>query len=269
MRVSVCFAALAFAVFLAGPAFAAETVHIGLVGDSIFEASYLPEANRPHTVLTAKLKETYPKQTVEVHNAAKGGATIPKYTAKEGAYDTRLKAKVPELDVCFIEFGVNDEDVSTPDEFSKNLASLCDRILTDYPGVKLVLCTSVKTKDRDWWKEQGADAEEPISKKHFSKIRQLAKDRGYPLVDMYAGMVDAAKKGDIDLQIRSQALSQKYYNKPILDNSKDEERKADGTKWFKDVHLNAHGVDLMAAWMTSALKSAYAEALPNDGKPGK
>jgi hypothetical protein len=52
-----------------------------------------------------------------------------------------------------------------------------DRVLSDYPGAKIVLCTWVSCKQRSWWKERGTNAEEPISLKHYAQTRTLDAER--------------------------------------------------------------------------------------------
>jgi lysophospholipase L1-like esterase len=244
---------------------AEETVHIAFIGDSIFEGNYVSAEQRFDQLALTRLKSAYPKQKIEVHNCGKGGATIPKYTAAGASYDKKVR-ELREIDLCFIEFGPNDEDVSTPEEFRRNLEGLCDRVLSDYPGAKIVLCTSVSCKQRSWWKERGTNAEEPISLKHYAQTRALAKDRNYPLVDIYKDMVEAFKKGDWDLRIRNQKLSQQYYKTLVTDDAKDAERKADGEAWFSDVHPNPRGMERIAAVIESTVKEAYPSALPNEGK---
>lgn len=247
------------------PCGAEDTVHLAFLGDSITDSTYLPAEQRLDQVMQKKLKELYPKQKLECHNVAKSGGTIPKCMAEGGVYDTKVKT-LHEIDVCLIQFGGNDEDICTPEEFKKNLEGLCDRVLADYPGVKIVLCTSTTNKSREWWEEHGMDAAEPINAKYYAKTRDLAKERGYPLLDIHAYMVEAFKKSDWDLRIRNQKLGLKNYNKVIVDASKDEERKADGKDWFNDEHLNPHGLDVISAGMVKALKTAYPDALPNEGK---
>ncbi|MCZ7645733.1 MAG: SGNH/GDSL hydrolase family protein [Planctomycetota bacterium] len=264
LLVPVLAALCAAAVF---PLRAEDTVHVALIGDSVFEETYLPAEARLDAVLLARLKEAYPNQNVAVHNVSKSGATIPKYTATGGAYETKLKGALKELDLCFVAFGINDEDRFTPEEFRKNLEGLCDRVLADYPGAKLVLCTSIACKSRAWWKEMGAEAEEPISKKHYAQTRELAKARGFPLTDLYAVTAALLKKDEWDLRIRNQKLSMQHYKQLILDGSKDAERQADGDAWFKDVHPNAACVEKLADAMRQTLKEAHAEALPNEGQP--
>lgn len=144
---------------------AEETVRIAFIGDSIFAGNYVSAEQRFDRMTLAKLKDAYPKQKIEVHNCGKGGATIPMCTATGASYDKKVR-ELREIDLCFIEFGRNDEDVSTPEEFRRNLEGLSDRVLSDYPGAKIVLCTSVNCKQRSWWKERGTNAEEPISLKH-------------------------------------------------------------------------------------------------------
>jgi lysophospholipase L1-like esterase len=242
-----------------------DTVHVVHFGDSVTETQYLPAEKKIESLLQALLRKAYGSEKVFCHNVSKGGSTVQSFMAASGKHAMYAEKCLPfikKIDLCFIMFGANDEDKFTPDEFKANLAGMCDSILKDYPGAKIVLCTSVATKDRDWWKNAGRDAEEPISRKHYAKTRELAREKNYPLVDFYARMVEEMNKGNWDLRIRNQVLARKHYGQLILDDSKDAERKADGTLWFKDDHPNARGVELIANLELETLRKAFPEKLP-------
>jgi len=246
------------------PAEEAEIVHVVHLGDSIMDAER--DGQRVDTLAQAALREFYDTDRIVCHNVSKGGSSIARFMREGSTYETRCLGEIDEVDFAVIQFGVNDEDAYGPEEFRKKLAAMCDRIERDYPGVRMVLCTSVKTKDRDWWAQMGEDAEEPISRKYYAQTRQLAAERGYVLVDIYQKMVDEMKAGNWDMFIRNQELSQKHYGRVITDDSRDAERVADGTKWFKDVHPNARGLKCIADLEVEMITRAYPDYLPKAGQ---
>lgn len=240
-------------------------IHIVHFGDSITAAKYVQPMQRLEAIMQKQLRAAYNNDKIFCHNVSKGGRWIAKFMRPGGWYETKCLPVHKRMDMCFIMFAVNDEDHRTPDQFKSDLIAMCDRVESDYPGVKIVLCTAVHVKDRDWWARMGADAEEPISKKYYSKTRQVAADRGYLLVDVYKRMVEQMHKGNWDMFIRNQKLSRKHYKKVIVDDSKDAQRAEDGTKWFKDVHSNVRGLELIADLEIEVLRAAYGEKLPSDG----
>ncbi len=239
-------------------------IHIVHFGDSITNAARGGETI--DTLTQAKLREVYGTENIFCHNVSQGGSTIAKLMRKGSTYDTKCAGVIAHADLAIIQFGINDEDAYGPAEFKARQAAMCDRIEADFPGVKIVLCTSMKVKTRDWWAAHGPDAEEPISENFYSQTRQLAKERGYVLVDVYQKLVDEMNAGNWDMYIRNQELSRKHYRKVIVDDSKDAERIEDGAQWFRDVHPNARGLMLIADLEVATLKAAYPNGLPHAGK---
>lgn len=247
----------------------AKDIHIVHFGDSITATSYLPREQSIPYKLETKLRKAYSNPRIFCYNVSKGGSTIKKFMAKGSTYEKKCLKRIKKMDLCFIQFGVNDESAYGPDEFKTRLADMCDRILKDYPGTEIVLCTSMRCKSPGWWKMMGKNAEEKISKNYYSKIREFAKKRGYLLVDIYERLVREMRKGKWDIHIRNQKLSKKYYKKVIVDNSKDTERKGDKDKWFKDGHPNPNGTEIIAELEVEVLKKAYPKKLFKRGKAKK
>ena len=237
-----------------------EMIHIVHFGDSITNA---PRNGQTIDTLTqAKLREIYGNENIVCHNVSRGGRTIKKLMSAGETYDTKCAGVIKHIDVALIQFGINDEDAYGAEEFKTRQAAMCDRIEKEYPGVTIVLCTSMKVKTRDWWAENGPDAEEPISKKFYSQTRALAAQRGYVLVDVYQKLVDEMNAGNWDMYIRNQKLSMQHYGKVITDDSKDADRLEDGAQWFRDVHPNIRGLTLIADLEVQVLKKTYPDGLP-------
>ncbi len=245
---------------------AAQEVHVAFLGDSSTETSYLAKKDHIDQLMAKSLNDHYKGQKIITHNVSRGGATVQRFMKKGGTYETRCQAKIKHIDICFIKFAGNDESFFTPAEFKSNLSNMCKRVQTDYPGVAIILSTGLGYKDANWWKMMGKDAEEPISKKYYSQIRALAKEQSFPLVEIYYPQMEERAKGNWDMTIRNQALAKKYYGKVITDSSKDEERKADGIKWFKDGHPSENGMKLFQRCMMKTLTTSYPKQLPRTDK---
>ena len=189
---------LAILMSLVCPAYAdIDPIHIVHFGDSITDAS-------PHIdgLMETELRAYYGTNQIFGHNCAKGGRDVSEFMATpNGWYATNCLPVYSQIDYCFIQFGINDEDAYGPDEFKMHLTNMCDTIESDYPGVKIILCTSVQVKSPSWWASQPPGAEEPISINYYSKTRELAAERGYPLVDIYQITVDEILAGRWDFRI--------------------------------------------------------------------
>ncbi len=241
-----------------------KMIHIVHFGDSVTNA---PRNGQTLDTLTqAKLREVYDTENIVCHNVSRGGRTIKKFMSEGETYDSKCAGVIEHIDLAMIQFGINDEDAYGPAEFKERQAAMCDRIEKEYPGVKIVLCTSMKVKTRDWWAEHGPEAEEPISENFYSQTRALAKERGYVLVDVYQKLVDEMNDGNWDMYIRNQELSREHYGKVIADDSKDAERVEDAAQWFRDVHPNARGLMLIADLEVATLAKAYPDGLPKAGE---
>ncbi len=90
--------------------------------------------------------------------------------------------------MAVIRYGGNDAGRAkrTPEEFSKDLEELIDRLTADYPGIRIVLGTGPVAFGDDYanTKQYG---------RHWQAIRDLAKKRSLPLADVYQSYVKAGK----------------------------------------------------------------------------
>jgi lysophospholipase L1-like esterase len=258
-------ATAALAISAAGSASAGEPVQVVFFGDSITDGNYLPEGQRIDVFAQPLLRKAYGSDEIVCRNISKGGSTVARLMSPGREYETRCLPNIRHIDVAVLQFGINDEDKFTPEEFGAELAKMCDRISADFPGCRFVLCTSAITKGRTWWQSQGPDAEEPISQRYYARTRTLAAERGYPLADLYQAMVASFRAGQWDMFIRNQKLSRQYYGQVIADPSKDAERAGDGMEWFNDVHPNACGLTLMAAEVAKVMHDAWPAGLPRAG----
>jgi hypothetical protein len=95
----------------------------------------------------------------------------------------------------------------------------------------------------------------------WAVVRQVAREREYPLVEVYERKRKETEAGNWDQRIRNQQLSKENFGRPILDGSKDEEMK-DVPGWFYDNHPNANGVKIIADEEFSTITGLWPERLP-------
>ncbi|MFB3891945.1 MAG: SGNH/GDSL hydrolase family protein [Phycisphaerae bacterium] len=154
-----------------------ETVILHL-GDSFSAGIYLPTEERLHTLLQDMLVKALPGRKVRQINLAADGEYIKELLAGN-RYRKVLAENYPRVDIAVIRHGANDSRFGTPEDFKKQLAALCDALVKDYPGVKIILSTGTYLKGN-----------EDVNKKQYGPYwqatRDLAKERSLPLVDVYA-----------------------------------------------------------------------------------
>jgi len=235
---------------VAGDAHKPSPVVVAHFGDSTCITTYLPREQRVDRLLNERLAKQYPGQEIVSHNLGANGDTIRRLL-DSGRYQAEVKGKIPRLDMVLIRYGHNDRKKSPPEEFKKHLVELCDRLLADYPGVKIVLETNTYLPKTD----------SSAFDRCWQAIRELAKERAYPLVDNYARRKAEADAGKWDQCIRNQKLSQEKFGKVIMDDSRDAEMK-DVPGWFSDAHPNPPAVAMMADEEFKVISGLWPTALP-------
>jgi hypothetical protein len=256
---------LALGIFLAAAAVSLrateatpDEVVVAHFGDSTCITSYLPEEQRIHALLNPRLAERYPKQRIVSRNVGLDGDWIRQFL-DQGRYQRDVAEKIPRIDVALIRYGQNDWKKYRPEvaPFKKDVQDLCDRLLADYPGIHLVLESNTyidPAHGGDGWMNG-----------HFGKIwgvaGEVARERGYPFVDIYARFQREIASGHWDLSLRNQSLSMERFKRVIMDDSHDAEMK-DAKNWFGDGHPNAAAVVMMADEEFSILTAAWPTELP-------
>lgn len=222
-----------------------EEMVIVHLGDSTCITSYLPKCQRVEAILNQRLSAFSEQQKIVNHNVAANGDYIRQFL-DSGRYQTAVKSKVPRIDIALIRYGHNDQKHYEPNEFKRHLEELCDRLEKDYPGVHIILETNT-------WVDPNHYNSNPQAAVRFNErmnmtwavVRQVASERGYPVVEIYERKKRETKAGNWDQRIRNQELSMEKFGKAIVDASKDEEMK-DVPSWFYDNHPNANGVAVIA-----------------------
>ncbi len=153
------------------------------LGDSITITSYLPFSQRVEARLASALADLAGGRPVRQINLGADGETVAELLG--GRYEHAVHAMYPRLDVAVIRYGANDHRSRDPQAFAAELATLCDRLTADYPGVRIVLGTGPWVHGADdinlrqygpWWQA----------------IRDLASSRGYALADIAPAIAAAA-----------------------------------------------------------------------------
>jgi len=230
-------------------------------GDSTCITSYLAKEQRVEAVLNARLSAFYETERIVSHNVAAGGDYIRQFL-DSGRYRKVVKDRIPHIDIALIRYGHNDQKHCEPVEFKRHLGEFCDLLATDYPGVQIVLETNTWVDP----KHHAADPETSVKLNEkmnavWDVVRQVAKERKYPLVEIYERKKKETKAGNWDQRIRHQQLSVEKFGRRILDGSKDDEMK-DVPGWFYDNHPNANGVRIIADEEFKVMAGFWPERLP-------
>ena len=247
---------------------AAVVVHFG---DSTAITDYLPIEQRVDVLLNARLAEHYAGQRVVSHNVAKSGDTIRDllgarrylggWITRPSRYRTDVLDRLDRIDVALVRYGQNDMKRMPPDAFRREVERLCDRLLHDYPGVHLVLETNTYMDPA----HGGHERDNVNNDVYWQVNRDVARDRGYPLVDNFARRKREVAAGNWDLYIRSRKLSQQGFKQLIVDGSKDAEM-AGVPGWYGNRHPNPNAVRVAADEEYRVLTATWPDRLPRGGR---
>lgn len=153
-----------------------ETIILHL-GDSLSAGVYLSTQERLQTQLQDMLVKALPGRKFRQINLAADGEHI-KDLLNSNRYRRAVRENYPRVDVAIIRYGANDSRFGTAEDFKKQMATLCDNLVKDYPKIKIVLSNGVYVKGNDDVNKQYAA--------FWQAPRDLAKERSLPLVDVYA-----------------------------------------------------------------------------------
>jgi hypothetical protein len=230
-------------------------------GDSTCITSYLPSEQRVETVLKDRLSTFYKHQKIVSHNVAAGGDYIRQFL-DSGRYEKVTKDRIPHIDIALIRYGHNDQKHCEPVEFKRHLEEFCDLLAKDYVGLQIILETNT-------WVDPQHHAVDPETSVKLNErmnsvwavVRKVARERKYPLVEVYERKKKETEAGNWDQRIRNQQLSMEKFGRPILDGSKDDEMK-DVPGWFYDNHPNTSGVKIISDEEFKTITGLWPERLP-------
>jgi lysophospholipase L1-like esterase len=231
-------------------------------GDSTCITGYLPNDQRVEAVLNHRLSDFCKHQKIVGYNVAAGGDYIRRFL-DNGRYEKVVKDKIPQIDIALIRYGHNDQKHCEPIEFRRHLEEFCDLLRKDYPGIHIILETNT-------WVDPEHHGEDPKATVQFNErmnsvwavVRQVAKERKYPLVEIYERKKKETEVGNWDQRIRNQQLSGETFATRILDGSRDEEMK-NVPGWFVDNHPNANGVNIIADEEFKTITRLWPKGLPS------
>ncbi|MBA2480717.1 MAG: SGNH/GDSL hydrolase family protein [Planctomycetes bacterium] len=147
------------------------------LGDSITITSYLPFSQRIDALLADQFMQKVPDRIVHHINLAADGEWVADLLDSK-RYEKVVKANLQKIDIAVIRYGANDQrKKASPADFKTDVATLCDRLTSDYPGISIVLGTGPYLPgNADINKQYGA---------HWQVLRDLAKERSYLLADIH------------------------------------------------------------------------------------
>ncbi len=240
---------------------AEEPIVVAHFGDSTCITGYLPEGQRIDRKLNELLSKHYERQKIKNLNLGEGGDYVRRFV-KDGRYQKLKKKKVLEhIDIALIRYGHNDRKHYGAKEFSRRLKGFCDRLAEDFPGVRIILETNSWKDPKHYGKYQAVLNGK--WNKMWDKVRALAQERSYPLVDIHARKQQEARAGRWDQHIRNQVLSKQKFGRVIVDSSKDAEMKdVPSHKWLGDSHPNPLGIRIMAEEELKIITSMWPKRLP-------
>jgi lysophospholipase L1-like esterase len=152
---------------------------VALLGDSTDMGSYLEYPYRTNRLLELLLRDRFPGKVIGVRNLAESGDYL-KQLLEKGRLERDL-ATLPQCDLMIIRYGLNDLGQKIPpSEFKKQLKQTCDIVRKRFPKAWIILSTTIPT----------------YSKAMNDKIRELAAERKYPLIDIEALLTREAGKGN-------------------------------------------------------------------------
>jgi len=210
------------AAFLVGCGLDPATVTV--LGDSNTELSHFQFAK--HLRWTEIVEA---RTGVDVENLGQDGASTRDFLPG-GQYDDWQAG-----DVVIIAFGLNDEDMLSPEEFAADTEALV--ALVEIHGATPVLMTGVYLDWPDHYVGNVSDAND-----RWEPYWAVYTESDVNFIDAHSALKLAAGVGDWDIRIRnfaSEGLGK--YDPDVWDDSLDGEF-GDGTRlWWKSVHYNARG----------------------------
>lgn len=205
-----------------------------MLGDSTDMISYLPRELGTSYLLEALVRDRFHEHDVQVRNLAESGDWLGKLLGT-GRLDREL-ATLPRCDVIVIRYGLNDEKRTEPPQFKQQLAEVCDRVLAKFPDAQIILSTTLPPREVKY---------EPV-------VRELAAERGLPIMEVGRHFRDLAKRGVWHWR-RGTGKDIGY------DTHGDVEHKARALKG--DIHPNAFGCRLMAELLFHTVEPHLAKRL--------
>lgn len=210
-------------------------VQVLMIGDCTLATSYMPHHYRNEVLLAQRLHERYPHEEISVINEGLDGESIAGFLKR---YD-RTFARYAAPDFVIVRYGVNDRRAYGIDGFSAVLNELVDRLSGDFPRAHIVLETGMFVDYPAHYEFDRNSVLQPL----YEVIRELARDRQFPLVDIYSRMARETAAGNWDLRVRGYGVVDEEI--PVLGAGQDHLHEGD-IRWFTNIHPNPRGIAVIA-----------------------
>ncbi|MDU1905889.1 MAG: GDSL-type esterase/lipase family protein [Dysgonomonas sp.] len=164
-------------------------IRVACVGDSITQGAASSDwGNKSYVALLAnKLGKKYDVRNFGLSGTTAGSNTYLPYDQTQQFED----AKNFKPNIVTIALGTNDSqpDVWNTGDFAKNfekdLINICEQFEVLNPTPKIYLCIPIPIILSDRWKHQP----EVLSNEIIPKIKKIAKNKGYEVIDLYTPFI--------------------------------------------------------------------------------
>jgi lysophospholipase L1-like esterase len=224
---------------------------VGLFGDCTVECSYFPLSNRPQQHLVLRLRRAFSLQKVKVHNFAADGETAARFLSNRAA---SVLADVPQLNVAFIRYGINDRKEDGVSQCIENLRALCSHVQKRYPTVRIIIETGLWVDYPRHYLWDRNSRLQPL----YAAMKDFASKEGFALLDIFSQTQRETLAGNWDLRIRGLPAIEHQ----VVDDSFDQFF-GDDPAFFTNIHPNSRCLALVAEWETEMLKQFY-NSLPQE-----
>jgi acyl-CoA thioesterase-1 len=223
---------------------------IALFGDCTVDVDF-PPAMRPENHLAVRLRRAFPGQPFLIRNLAESGGTAGDLIAS-GRMEAAL-ATLARLDVAFVRYGVNDRKRDGIPACIANLEALCGRVVQKSVSAAIIVETGIWVDYPTHYLFDRNARLGPL----YQAMRELAAEKGYPMVDVYAKMEMETRRGNWDLRVRG--LPDREHT--IHDDSFDQFF-ADDPAFFTNIHPNSRCLGMIADWEVEKLRALFGDRLP-------
>jgi hypothetical protein len=206
-----------------------------MLGDCTLATSYLPLHLKNEARLKEALEHRYPQETFAIVNEGLDGESVAGFLKRYH----RTFARHPDPDYVFIRYGVQDRRKYGLDGFRARLHEICDRLLRDFPGVRIVLETGIFVDYPAHYEFDRNTVLQPL----YAIIREAGARYGVPVIDIYERMKRETEQGNWDLRVRGYGVVDEEI--PVLGAGQDHLHGHD-VRWFTNIHPNPTGVAVIA-----------------------
>ena len=206
-----------------------------MLGDCTLATSYLPSRLKNETRLAEALEQRFPGEQIKVVNEGLDGEAVSGFLRRY----QRTMARYLEPDYLFLRYGVNDRRSDGISGFRGNIASLIERLRTDYPRTRLLLETGMYVDYPAHYAWDRNAKMQPV----YDAIRSLGAAYGLPIVDIYERMKAETERGNWDLRVRGYGVVDDHI--PVFGAGQDHLHGHD-VRWYTNIHPNPRGIEVIA-----------------------